>query len=576
MIEKFYYGLLNRVYGYDDYTQEEINSKLIQKIDEIIDNCNSAFEFVDWLKEQGVPDEVQTIINTMLEDGTLEKLINVEKLNQLSEELRNNVNQLTTETENKVNQMNTTMDNKIAENVELINQSKTELDQSVKDFKSQTNSLIDEFKNQVNTELKDIKSIKICVNVEQLKNAVEEAKTKPTIIYLVHGEYVLNDIIFIPNNTKIIGLGEVIVKTNTLNICFCNYTTGFASGYDGTKNVTIENITFDGQNNNKGLTLVGIGHAENVTIENCTFINLQKWHMIEFNAVRKGYIRNCKFENYGTSGVAGTEVIQLDSMIGEEQFPWYGIYDGTANRDIIIEGNYFTNVGVKCIGGHSFKEGSIQKDIMIQNNTFDTVHTAININDFDGLTVTNNNSRSCRFFLVTENVKNPSTYLTVSGNTHVGYYVNSTEGLGDERFVGLNMQNNQTEYRIEHVSITDNHITCCAGYGIGCTANFTTIANNKFYNIARHGIYFYGGLCGSITGNTFKDVGKEDDRYSIAIGNNAGEPAKGVMVTANSIANLRGILVGSNVEKCNVSNNAGAVQNNASTNCTTENNVAIG
>ena len=51
MIDKIMHGFLNRVYGYDDYTQLEINSKLIQKMDEVIDNCNNAFEFVDWLYE---------------------------------------------------------------------------------------------------------------------------------------------------------------------------------------------------------------------------------------------------------------------------------------------------------------------------------------------------------------------------------------------------------------------------------------------------------------------------------------------------------------------------------------------
>ena len=78
------------------------------------------------------------------------------------------------------------------------------------------------------------------------------------------------------------------------------------------------------------------------------------WHMIEFNGVRHGFIRNCKFENYGTSGNKGTEAVQLDSMISEAQFPWFGNYDITANNHIIIEGNYFSNIGVKCIGGHSF------------------------------------------------------------------------------------------------------------------------------------------------------------------------------------------------------------------------------
>ena len=220
MIDKFMHGFLNRVYDLEDYTQLEINSKLIQKIDEVIDNCNSAFEFVDWLKEQGVPDEVQTIIDTMLEDGTLENLINIEKLEQLKSQLSNSINQLTSETENKVNQMNTTMNNRINETVELVNHSKTELDNLMNNFEEQTGNLIEEFKEEINAELKDIKSIKICINVEQFKKAIEQAKTKPTVIYLVQGEYILNDIIFIPSNTKIVGLGEVIIKTNKLNCCF--------------------------------------------------------------------------------------------------------------------------------------------------------------------------------------------------------------------------------------------------------------------------------------------------------------------------------------------------------------------
>ena len=102
MINKFMHGFLNRVYDLEDYTQLEINSKLIQKIDEVIDECNNAFEFVDWLKEQGVPDEVQTIIDTMLDDGTLENLINIEKLNQLS----NDVNEKLESVENKANLAN--------------------------------------------------------------------------------------------------------------------------------------------------------------------------------------------------------------------------------------------------------------------------------------------------------------------------------------------------------------------------------------------------------------------------------------------------------------------------------------
>ena len=84
MIDKFMHGFLNRVYGYDDYTQIEINSKLIQKMDEVIDNCNNAYEYVEWLKEQGLSDEV---INTLLawkEDGTLETIINQNVFKELN------------------------------------------------------------------------------------------------------------------------------------------------------------------------------------------------------------------------------------------------------------------------------------------------------------------------------------------------------------------------------------------------------------------------------------------------------------------------------------------------------------
>ena len=100
MIDKFMHGFLNRVYGYDDYTQLEINSKLIQKIDEVIDECNNAFEFVDWLKEQGVPDEVQTIMDIMLEDGTIDKIINQNIFNELKTELNNSVNNISSKLEN--------------------------------------------------------------------------------------------------------------------------------------------------------------------------------------------------------------------------------------------------------------------------------------------------------------------------------------------------------------------------------------------------------------------------------------------------------------------------------------------
>ena len=575
MIEKFEYGFLNRVYGYQDYTQLEIDSKLIQKIDEVIGECNSAFEFVDWLKEQGVPEKVQEIINTMLEDGTLENLININKINQLKTELTNNINQFKTSTNQTLENMNNIVDTKINENKQLINQAKTDLNNSMTEYQTQTNSTINNFKVEVNNALNVFRNIKICKNLSEFKSAISSAEQKPTLIYLVNGEYTLDSIIYIPSNTKIVGLGKVIIKGTGLNAYFLNKTNGQAIGYNGSNNITLQNLIFDGLNNSSGLTLVGIGHAENITIENCEFKNLHMWHMIEFNGVRHGFIRNCKFENYGTSGNKGTEAVQLDSMISEAQFPWFGNYDITANDHIIIEGNYFTNIGVKCIGGHSFTNSAIQRNIIIQNNHFENVHTAISINDFNNLNITNNISNSCRIFITTTTVNNNCYNLNIIGNTHIGMYGVDSEGSADERFAMINPQGNVGALRIEFVNITNNHISSCRGHGIGYTANYVTIANNDFYNIARHGVYHYGGLCGSIANNTFKDTGKDDGRYSIVVGGNSSEPSKAVSITGNTIANLRGISVNSNVAGVIVSNNVGQVTNNAGASCTVVNNMTI-
>ena len=116
MIDKFMHGFLNRVYDLEDYTQLEINSKLIQKMDEVIENCNNAFEYVDWLKEQGVLDEVQSIIDTMLEDGTLENLSNKKEIDKLRNEINENITELSNSIDTKINELK-----------ELINQNNSEL-----------------------------------------------------------------------------------------------------------------------------------------------------------------------------------------------------------------------------------------------------------------------------------------------------------------------------------------------------------------------------------------------------------------------------------------------------------------
>ena len=105
MIDKFMHGFLNTVYDLEDYTQLEINSKLIQKMDEVIENCNNAFEFMDYIKEEGLTNEVINILLTWKEDGTLENLSNKKQIDNLRNEINNKINNLAYSIDTKINEL---------------------------------------------------------------------------------------------------------------------------------------------------------------------------------------------------------------------------------------------------------------------------------------------------------------------------------------------------------------------------------------------------------------------------------------------------------------------------------------
>ena len=127
MIDKFMYGFLNRAYDLEDYTQLEINSKLIQKMDEVIENCNNAFEFMDYIKEEGLINEVINILLAWKEDGTLENLSNKEEIDNLRNEINNNISELSNSIDTKINEITNSLDTKINELKEIINQNNSEL-----------------------------------------------------------------------------------------------------------------------------------------------------------------------------------------------------------------------------------------------------------------------------------------------------------------------------------------------------------------------------------------------------------------------------------------------------------------
>ena len=84
MIDKFSHGFINSVYDFNDYTLNELICKLAQKMDEVITQSNESFNYLDWLKEQGLSDTVIGILLGWKDDGTLDVIINGNVFNELN------------------------------------------------------------------------------------------------------------------------------------------------------------------------------------------------------------------------------------------------------------------------------------------------------------------------------------------------------------------------------------------------------------------------------------------------------------------------------------------------------------
>ena len=87
MIDNFSHGFINSVYKFNDFTLNEVICKLAQKMDEVITQSNESFNYLEWLKEQGLPDEVISILSAWKEDGTLTTLINDVLLKNIQENI---------------------------------------------------------------------------------------------------------------------------------------------------------------------------------------------------------------------------------------------------------------------------------------------------------------------------------------------------------------------------------------------------------------------------------------------------------------------------------------------------------
>lgn len=89
------------VYDYNGLSMQELLCQFFTRINECIDVSNEALDFLKWLKEIGLKNEVAELINAMLQNGSLADIINHTIFNELNSKLEMNLKDVETMKKNK-------------------------------------------------------------------------------------------------------------------------------------------------------------------------------------------------------------------------------------------------------------------------------------------------------------------------------------------------------------------------------------------------------------------------------------------------------------------------------------------
>ena len=600
-------------YDFDDcMSLNELLCRFFTKINECIEASNKSLNLLEWLHEVGLKQEVVTLLGQWKDDGTLTELISEQILAEIKQNIANNQSAIgelqskDTEFDNSINELKE-KDNEIDEELESLKEKDASLDEEIstingeivklKSKDTELETSISSVTNRVSTNESDINTLQTTVlNLEakdtDLENGLNTLKAS-SVIKVVKNETELrnalgkyNSIICdfatldittaieVPSNTRLVSFVDTVVKNSNGNLdnLMRNKSNG-EGGYNGSKNIIIDGFVFDGlDRENSGLTLLGIGHAQNIEIINCSFKNLHIWHMIELNACKNATIKYNSFSNYGTRGSGASEVIQLDGAFETTVFPWIGPYDKTMCMNIFIESNDFNDIGLitnqfACIGNHWYEAGYTTMHVRIRDNRGSNVACFVKLNDFKDLIIENNDIYNIGIFSYFRGQQNATNRLTLHNNSIYGW-----DGYtGEQRLIMI--ENNSNSPKCERVTITNNKVANMATHAIGITADDVVISENTIRGVKKTGIYMYGGERWSVNNNVFFFVGDDTGLPQIKIGGNPSLPTKYFTVTGN-------VCVGnSKVGEINVAetNGVGIVSNNvANVTGSTSNIVKIG
>lgn len=166
-------------------------------------------------------------------------------------------------------------------------------------------------------------------------------------------------------------------------------------GYGGAHNISLigrGNVILD-KEFNPGAALM-FGHNADILVSGITFKNMNGGsHFIELDASRNVTIQNCTFEGYSLcKGKKGKEAINIDTPDNNTGgfTGSFSSMDGTPNENVYIYNNVFRNLPA-AIGTHMYTGGKRHKNIQILNNVLDQCHNyGIHIMNWESPIIKNN------------------------------------------------------------------------------------------------------------------------------------------------------------------------------------------
>jgi len=310
-------------------------------------------------------------------------------------------------------------------------------------------------------------------SLDELRQKRGEANAHITI-YL-KGTFNIYTHIDLPSNTSVIGLPSrdrfrpllkrIINNDYQFQLCITN-TNHSAPGYNGNRNIVIENLEIDYSNVNTKATCIFICHSENVIIRKCkvTIGTINQGHPVEVNACRNVMISDNEiiFPSVNSNSL---ESIQIDTANSGTQVPLADRTfnaDGTSCEHVVVMRNFLNGCNVG-IGTHNTP--SMKSKVYIYENLIEKMNVYGIRNYLLSMCIRNNQ------------IRNQSDNITWTGNKYgiTGLLTGSNYSLS--AILGNNVSNLMNVVGTETIR------------GIACFSGVNVLSANNVHRIYTNGIY---------------------------------------------------------------------------------------